>query len=545
VFGADRRDTIFILDCSLSMADPIDAKNKNGETRFQAGRKALSEALRVLRDSPSVDNERDPYVVGFMAYGHRARVRDRDREKTRTNDDWKLPIPATVVDDWRNDFDLMTPPTRLSDDKYQQILQQLDMLQPYGETPLLGAILSAARTLVDRQRGGVVVAITDGVYNDEGPNGPRLVALEDLFKKHPELSLHLVAYGVDKPDDIAKLTMTATRMGGKISTAPSGADLARTIAKVMKPRQYSVARNVEPREEFFTDLGDPVDNRPPRTYEVRFPGLASMPVRIVGGERLEFDLDFSASRLRHRRPPLLLFRRAVDATSFSATEPTRFGYLEADYDNTRKTATLQLGMDRDDLLGTIDRPAELRLDIVSRADRRKFSRSLRLSPNLSIPAWQVELRGWPSDAQPEIQAVWKMSRTTPDQQQPLSKLLMAPQKVTLPGWPEQSLLVKAERQPGKLLLSLQADEGTAVVNVADVRVEIGKLSMVEGVFLPESLPWRSRLYETERQVTYEFDLGDGLNIDDLRVALTSAESLNRDARRLESPLVIEKWDREQ
>jgi len=543
VFGADRRDTIFILDCSLSMADPMDPKNKKGETRFQAARKALSDALRVLRDSPTVGEQRDPYVVGLMAYGHRARTKGGEYLKTETNPDWKASIPAAVSDDWRNDFEILTPPSRLVDDRYQQMIQQIGTLQPYGQTPLLGAIGFASKTLLKRQRGGVVVAITDGAYNDEKREGPRFKALQDLLQNHPELSLHVVAFGVDQKLELDLLTELATKTQGQFYSAPTGGDLARTIGTVMKPRQYSLARSVEPREELFADLASPILNRPPRSYEVRFPGLASSTVTLFGGEQLQFDLDFVSSQLRPRRPPLLLFRRAVNSETFSPTDPTRFGYLRADYDGARKAATIELGMDRDDLLGAIDRPAEIRLEIVSRAARQKTSRSWKLSPDRPIPAWQVELKAWDADAQPEIQAVWKMSRTSPDQQSPFPTLLGGPQPLNLPGWPEKALTVVAERQPGKVLVRLQADRQAATGDVASVRVELGRESMVEKVFLPMAIPWRSRLYETERQITYEFDLGDG-DLDDLRVSFTSSDSLDRDARRLQSPLVIEKWDRE-
>ncbi|QDT55801.1 von Willebrand factor type A domain protein [Caulifigura coniformis] len=543
VFGADRRDTIFILDCSLSMADPMDPKNKQGETRFQAARKALSDALRVLRDSPTVGEQRDPYVVGLMAYGHRARTKGGDYLKTETNPDWKSAIPAAVSDDWRNDFELLTSPSRLVDDRYQQMIQQIGTLQPYGQTPLLGAISFASRTLLERQRGGVVVAITDGAYNDEKREGPRFKALQDLLQNHPELSLHVVAFGVEQKLELDLLTDLATKTQGQFYSAPTGGDLARTIGTVMKPRQYSLARSVEPREEQFADLGSPIVNRPPRSYEVRFPGLASSTVTLYGGEQLQFDLDFVSSQLRPRRPPLLLFRRAANSETFAPTEPTRFGYLRADYDGARKVATLELGMDRDDLLGAIDRPAEIRLDIVSRAARQNTSRSWKLSPDRSIPAWQVELKAWEADAQPEIQAIWKMTRTPPDQQVPFSKLIGGPQQLSLPGWPEKALVAVAERQPGKVLVRLQADRQAATGDVAGVRVELGRESMVEKVFLPMALPWRSRLFETERQITYEFDVGDG-DLDDLRISFTSSDSLDRDARRLQTPLVIEKWDRE-
>ncbi|HVJ68540.1 MAG TPA: vWA domain-containing protein, partial [Caulifigura sp.] len=439
------------------------------------------------------------------------------------------------------DFELLTPPSRLVDERYQQMIQQIGTLQPFGQTPLLGAATFAANTLLDRQRGGVIVAITDGVYNDDKR---RLPALEDLFQKHPELSLHVVAFNVEEKAELRSLADMAKRTQGKFYEAPTGADLAATIGTVMKPRQYSLVRAIEPREETSADLGTAITDRPPRAYEIRFPGLASQPVTLFGGERLQFELDFAAGQLRPRRPPLLLFRRAQGSETFPAAEPTRFGYLRADYDSTKKVASLDLGMDRDDLLGAIDRPAELRLDIVSRVGKKKTSRSWKLAPDRAIPAWTVDLKGWSADSQPEIQAVWKMTRTQPDQQIALSALLNASQQVTLPGWPDKVLTVVAERQPGKVLVRLQADRQAGGGDVSSIRIELGRESMVERVFLPLALPWRTRLFETERQITWEFDIGEGEKLDDVKISLTSSASLDQGARRLESPLVIEKWDRE-
>lgn len=193
----------------------------------------------------------------------------------------------------------------------------------------------------------------------------------------------------------------------------------------------------------------------------------------------------------------------------------------------------------------IERPAEIRIDIAPRGNRRPFSRSWKLAPGQSIPVWQIELRDWPAEAKPEVQASWKMTRTEPDTQLPLAPLAKEPQTATLPGWPDKSLTITAERQPGKVLVRLQAGETATEVNVAEVRVELGQQSQVESRFLPAAFNWRSRLFEKQHQATFEFDVGENFDADQARVALTSRSSLDRGTRILESPLVIEKWDKEQ
>ena len=545
VFGVDRRDTILILDCSLSMAEPMVATNKQGDSRFQAARKALIEAIRVLRDGPVLRNEKEPNVVGLMAYGHRARTKNGDPNQTSTNPEWKLPIPSAVAEEWRNDFELLTPPDRLLDEQYRRIASNLDTLQPFGQTPLLGAIQSSARWLIDRKRGGVIVAITDGAYNDGIADGPRYKTLQQTLQSHPELSLHIVGFGVSAPAEIASLTKLGEHTRGTYHDAPDGTKLADAIEKVMKPRRFDVVREAQPREEYHSNLGQPVRDLAPHGYKVRFPDLAEFPIEIYGGERLEFDLDVANKSLKPRRPQPLLFRRAVDAGTFSLREPTRFGYLKADFDKATGRADFLFSLDRDDLLGIVERPAEIRIDITPRGAGARLSRSWRLSPSQSIPAWQVELRDWPADSKPLIQAWWKMARTEPDVLIPLADSIKGKSPAALPGWLDSSLSVTAEIQPGKVLLRLQAHQIPSGTSLGDLRVELGRRSQVQSRFIPAAFNWRNRLFEAQRQVTFEFDVGESFDASTADIAVTSQTSLERGCRTLETPLAIDKWDKEQ
>lgn len=546
VFGSDRRDTIFILDCSRSMQQ---ASDKAGTTRFQAARTVFKAALGDLRNRQSAANQTEPFVIGLMAYGHRVEDKDGKSETVdaRQSPDWKRPVPKRVIDDWRNDFETLVPLATLSDDQFDRMTSYLEELGPVGQTPLLGAIREAADTLIQRKRGGVIVAITDGAFNDASITSSKYTGLKDLLQEHPELSLQIVAFGIDpgvkgNKAEFESLRKLGEDTHGTTVSAPTGEELAKSIASVMRPRKYGVIRDAQPREEIYSDLGESIEDREPHDYLVRFPGLADFPVTIVGGERLEFDLDLAAGRLRHRRPQPQLFRRAEGPSAFSQDEPTRLGYLKADYDRTLRRADLSLSLDRDDSLGMVRRPAEIRLQVTPRGEQRQTSRSWMLSPAQSIPVWDISLRDWPADSQPEVQAFWKMSRTDPDA---AFELKPEPQQPMLPEWTEGSLVVTAERQSGKILVRLQGSESAGALSVADVRVEIGRKSSVEGRFLPDPFNWSSQLFETQRQITYQFDVGDGLDPAGVWIGLTSRESLDRDARRLESPLVIEKWDREQ
>src|SRR5262249_33429899 len=150
------------------------------------------------------------------------------------------------------------------------------------------------------------------------------------------------------------------KTGGKFHEAPTAAALAQAIDKVMRPRQYQVVRDHEPPMTRETDLKTMVDNLPPDIYQVRFPGLQEFAATISGGEQLQFDLDVSNRQLRHHRPQPLLSRRAQTPHDLSPNEPTRFGYLMAKYEKTKKLATFLFSLDRDDPLGMVERPNEIR-----------------------------------------------------------------------------------------------------------------------------------------------------------------------------------------
>lgn len=544
VNGIDRRDTLFILDCSSSMFEKVVPETPLGTTRFQAARRALSDALRVLRDGPVLRNEKEPHVVGLMAYGHRAKHKKGGTEfETTTNPDWKPDIPSTVAENWANDHEIMNPPAQLLDDHYRRMIANLEMLQPFGQTPLLGATQQAADWLIDRKHGGVIVAITDGAWNDVVSG--RYDKLKETLTRHPEVKLYLVGFGVKDPKEIDSLQRLGNTTKGTYQNAPDGPSLAAAIEKAMKPRQFEVVREAQPRQEFFANLGDRVSGLAPHEYMVQFPGLVPFPATIYGGERLEFDLDTTQKMISHRRPESHLPRSMQDEGSAAPREPTRFGYLKADYDKETGRAEFLFCLDHFDATRAIDRPAEIRIDITVPGSRQQFSRSWKLAPNQSIPAWQVELRDWPATKKPSIRASWKMTRTKPDVQLPLVPLFKGPQPTELPGWPEQSLSITAERQGSKLLVRLQAAPNQTQLNIADIRVEVGQQSQVESRFLPTTYDWRSKLFETQRQITYEFDVGENFDASVNFVALTSRSSLDNGSRVLKEPLNIAKWDKEQ
>lgn len=546
VTGIDRRNTIFIMDCSKSMNAQIDPANNPAKTRFTEGRSKLAQAIKQLNNIGG----KDPYVIGLMAYGHRADLHT-DGTTTIFNESW----PSKPVD-W-NDTELLVKPSPLRGLHFSQINAYLDedpkakvagipLLGTFGITPSLGAIDLAASELIRLKQGGVIMLICDGSYSDEG----KLQRVTGLLKQNPNISLQIVGYGIEKPDQLVVLRDLAKETNGEVFDAPDGNRLAEVISSLMKPRPFSVIRDAPPQSNMPAELNSSIKELFPGDYKVRFPGLPDLPVKIRGGERLEFKLDLPLGKLVHSRPGSLvppgpkLFRRAQGMAPFSQREPDRFGYLKAVHNQDLKNpiAEFQFSLDRYDLLQDIvERPAEIRFRVTPLNSTQLYSRSWELLPNASIPAWKLTVKDWPINGLPVVQARWKMTRTEPDEHWPLTDLQAGPKKVKLPG--DLNIEVRVEPQPGELLVQLKSLQPTGV-DLTDVRVELGTLSDVQSKFLLQEYQWKSRFYEKEQSITYIFNVGEAFDLGKMRVGITSAASMDNEARTLDEPLKINKWDEE-
>jgi Ca-activated chloride channel family protein len=73
----------------------------------------------------------------------------------------------------------------------ERIMSELDSVQPYGQTPLTGAVLEAAKILKYRQRLAVLVLLTDG---EETCGGNPCALAQMLRKESADLTVHVIGY---------------------------------------------------------------------------------------------------------------------------------------------------------------------------------------------------------------------------------------------------------------------------------------------------------------------------------------------------------------
>jgi Ca-activated chloride channel homolog len=148
------KDAILVFDSSGSMAGP--GFGEMTTTRIEKVRQALRHVL------PSVAPVRN---LGLIVFG-----------------------PGAHANDSCANIELRLRPGRNS---AERIMAELNSVQPYGQTPLTGAVQEAAKVLRYRERPAVIVLLTDG----EETCGGNPCALAQMLKRDSaDLTVHVIGY---------------------------------------------------------------------------------------------------------------------------------------------------------------------------------------------------------------------------------------------------------------------------------------------------------------------------------------------------------------
>jgi Ca-activated chloride channel family protein len=87
-----------------------------------------------------------------------------------------------------DNIDLRLPVARYST---EEIMAELDDVQPYGQTPLSKAVAAAAEAMKFRERPAVIVLLTDG---EETCRGSPCALAQELKKEGRDVIVHVVGY---------------------------------------------------------------------------------------------------------------------------------------------------------------------------------------------------------------------------------------------------------------------------------------------------------------------------------------------------------------
>ena len=181
------KKTILILDASGSMWGKI-----NGKTKIAIARDVLEDTLQNYDKS---------FELGLMAYGHR---RKKDC----------------------SDIELLIEPTI---NNVKNIIQQVNILQPLGETPIGASVQQAADYLKYKKEKATIILVSDGIETcdiDICALGKR------LENEGIDFTIHVIGFGLKKESTVA-MRCLAESTGGKFSLATSEDDLEKTFGEIV------------------------------------------------------------------------------------------------------------------------------------------------------------------------------------------------------------------------------------------------------------------------------------------------------------------------
>ncbi len=181
--------TLFILDFSNSMTEYLD-----GVTKAQL----MLDTMRQILPSISKNSR-----VGLRVYGHRMGF---------------TPIEACRASS------LIVPITQ---NNSTNIAGALGSVEPRGMTPITFSLKQAVKNdFIGFTGKKHIILLTDGGENcDESP----CKYVMELIKVRKDVTIDVIAFNIDNPDDLDQLECTALVTSGKFYTANTAAELARSL----------------------------------------------------------------------------------------------------------------------------------------------------------------------------------------------------------------------------------------------------------------------------------------------------------------------------
>lgn len=189
-YSADNGEmTLFILDFSNSMTEYLDGVSKVD---------LMLDTMRQIL--PSINkNSR----VGLRVYGHRMGF---------------TPIEACRASS------LIVP---ITPNNSANITGALGSVEPRGMTPITFSLKQAVKNdFIGFTGKKHIILLTDGGENcDESP----CKYVMELIKVRKDVTIDVIAFNIDNPDDLDQLECTALVTSGKFYTANTAAELARSL----------------------------------------------------------------------------------------------------------------------------------------------------------------------------------------------------------------------------------------------------------------------------------------------------------------------------
>ncbi len=497
VVGRKHRSIVFVLDWSESMIF-----DGGPNTRYKDAIAALKMAMAGLRDEDA---------VGFVMFGHRARV-GGDGETLEVNE--KALVDYNSGDDrpssWKDAQVLVkVQPKTVAEPVINKLLKKLETderLQPYGNTPLYQAIGVARRELPE---GGAIIVVSDGAPNDAA--NPDLK--ENLERKNIVATAIQFQFSGSLEEFVKTVSASTTNLGQKIRDA-------------IPPREYTLRRD-EPQATVQRALLNQQIKIPAGTYNLGFGGSRIRSLKIGGGELHEYELNLG--ELRRVIPD---FRQRTSATADRPAEaplPTQFGHRSFSIVGT--TATIDVCLSHPKVTQPIVWPAEIEFEMSAEGRDPITDLSVQFVGETTTPTYRLTTRKWPPRrGRVQVQAWWKMDRTPVEVRVNWSDLKEGPVVTEAAGGlPALKITARPSVLPQGIVVNVEAKELPAAGPdpIAGLRVEPGYARGARGFD-----PLRPKKTEVRRwsdSAAAEFLFEIDPNSADLQFGITSRAALRRGA----------------
>jgi hypothetical protein len=281
--------------------------------------------------------------------------------------------------------------------------------------------------------------------------------------------------------------------------------------------------------------------------------LQPVPVTLAGGERLAFGVSVDEGLLLRKPDDYKIGVPAARASSLKSA-PDYCAYQTFQL-NAAGQMTLVLVLDA---VGSgpvkrsfVHRPDEIEFDVVPAGSLKRLSSTMRLKPDMTVPAWELVYDDWPAGQPAEVRAWWKMERTLPD-------LLLSWSDISAAYNPEQARSIQlGDQMPELQLMARRPTETQLQIALSSlaagqlsedmaqaldgIRVELGQVD-VRGRFQPYELSFTRDFSVADGSLIVEFDLTNKLDLDRSTVALTTLNSRRQSAVQLKKPLTVSRFD---
>jgi von Willebrand factor type A domain len=587
VVGVDRRNVIFILDCSGSMVE----KMSDNRSRFEHAKEALRNALQLL------DAQNPKPQVGLIAYGHRTK---REGGKDVANENWKDNQPSSAFTDFQNLIPI--GPLNANKGDFLQLFGWLSdlsgddpklkaKLEPWGQTPLVGAVEKAWEESMQNSIDGIVV-ITDGGPNDSDDWDERFkkvlerlsavrVALRIVEIFDEQVFLKDLAQG-QKQAALAKGTKSEQAWTQWVNDAKDDYKAWTLFEKICRDHHNEPVRAATPQALKQGVLGSLVSRRDvaivdknpsrkeehrrledfnrsdlvldPGEYAVSFGEFRdrAFPLSIRAGDRVTLELDWNKQPGSLLRQVKTRFRYSAPATrSGVKDDPAWVGIESYKFDGVSHEArfVIRFGRDPDDRI--VRRPRQVDFRIRPEGDdpgARYRPKRLDWGPvGGELPGWQITIPNWPGGVPTRVDASWTMSDPVPDARWMWSELQRQGVAISISG-SSNHVRVKAEKTPKEevaVTVLLESAPGSPLsadqlAELERMRIQIGRAEGSD--FVPLDVRYSREILDEDGTLAVKFQVDPQLPLDKLEVGLTFGSSWNRDAIKLSQPLIAAQTD---